>query len=262
MDTQEMASQSTRLLTCGPGPARQEGAKESVPYVDAECVRFRIKRRGVTVRHSTLFSAVLLACLYPVVPAHAAIVFQLTGATGVEQNNFLISSIGQTLDIDVYLKQTGTDTVLTDEGLFSAGVKLTYDVTGIAEVLAMSDITPNPAFDDPTALLKDMGIGYVTLDMAADMFGPNFPVFPQLSTPDRIWLGTFTFTGLILGTVQITAMDNPSLDNTLTGLGTLLDPDIGNDQGTITVTPEPSSLLVFFGLALVVGPFIWRHRRR
>jgi hypothetical protein len=197
-----------------------------------------------------------------VAPARAAIQFQLADPAGVEQNNFVIGNIGQTVDVNVYLRQSGLDTLLTDEGLFSAGVRLTYGSPGIAEVLSVLDIAPNPAFDNPTALLKDIGSGYVALDMATDMFGPNFPVFPELSTPDRIWLGTFTFTGLSLGSVQITAMDDPGLDNTLTGLGTLLDPQIGSDQGTVNVVPEPSGLVLFAGLALIAVPYLWLRRRQ
>ena len=94
----------------------------------------------------------------------------------MEQNNFVIGSIGQTVDVNVWLRQSDPDTVLTDEGLYSAGVKLTYGSPGIAEVLSVLDITPNPAFDDPDALLKDVGSDYSTLDMAVlDMFNPGLP---------------------------------------------------------------------------------------
>jgi len=97
--------------------------------------------------------------------------------------------------------------------------------------------------------------------MAADISGPNFPVFPPSST-DRVWLGTFTFTGLSPGSVQITAMDNPDSDNTLTGLGTVLDASIDSSQASINAVPEPSVLVVFAGLALVAGPYSLLRRRR
>jgi hypothetical protein len=204
---------------------------------------------------------VLFACLYLVVPAQGEYIYQLTDPAGVQQSNFVIGSVGQTVDVNVWLKQSAPDSLLTDEGLFSAGVRLTYGSPGIAEVLSLYDITPNPAFDDPSALLRDVGSTYSTLDMA--VLDPFSPIFPQSSTPDRIWLGTFKFTGLSAGTVDITAMDNPGVDNTLTGLGTVLDATpIANGQASINAVPEPSSLVLFTGLVLVAGPYILLRRRR
>lgn len=225
--------------------------------------RHFLKLQLGSVRHAVIGASVLCACACFVAPARAAYIYQLTDAAGVQQNDFVIANIGQTVDVGVWLKQIDPDTALTDEGLFSAGVKLTYSAPGIAEVSSPSDITPNPAFDDPAALLKDIGSDYVTLDMATDISGPNFPIFPELSTPDRIWLGMFKFTGLSLGSVQITATDSPDLDNTLTGLGTVLDAGIGSAEGSVNVVdavPEPSALALLAGLALIVVPYItWRR---
>lgn len=210
------------------------------------------------MRHISLASGVVLACLYLVVPADAAIIYQLTDAAGLEQTSFVIGGIGQTVDIGVWLKQTDPDTVLTDEGVFSVGVKLAYGGTGTAEVLLESDITPNPAFDDPTGLFKEIAADYIALDMAVS--DPSMPVFPQATTPDRIWLGMLRFTGLSVGTVEITAMDYPGVDNTVSGLGTVLDPEIASGQGSISVVPEPNTMVLFAGFALVGGPY-WLVRR-
>jgi hypothetical protein len=211
------------------------------------------------MRHMLPGFVILMVCLHFVAPAEAGYVFQLTDSAGVVQDDFVIGSVGQTVDVDVWLKQTDPDTLLTDEGLSFAGVKLTYGSPGIAEVLSVDNIAPNPAFDDPIALLKDVGSNDSALDMAvSDIFSP---VFPQSSTPDRIWLGTFTFTALSLGSVQITAMDKPDVDNTLTGLGTALDSQIGSAQATISTVPEPTGLVLLAGLALVAGPYLRRRCR-
>jgi len=217
-------------------------------------------RLGDIMRHMALSSVVLLVLLQFAAPAEASYIFQLTDSAGVAQNNFVIGSIGQTVDVNVWLKQTDPDTLLTDEGLYSAGVKLTYGSPGAAAVSSVDDIARNPAFDDPGAFLRDVGGGYSTLDMAVS--DPFSPVFPQLSTPDGIWLGTFKFTGLSLGSVQITAFDNPGIDNTLTGLGTLLDPNIGSVQATVSTVPEPSGLAIFATLMLIAGPYFWRRSRQ
>jgi hypothetical protein len=211
------------------------------------------------MRNIVFGSVALLICVGTAAPAQADYVFQLTDAEGVEQNHFVIGSIGRMIDVNVYLRQSDPDALLTEEGLYSAGVRLTYGSPGIAEVLSVDNTAPNLAFDDPIALLKEVGSNYIALDMAvSDIFSP---VFPQSSTPDRIWLGTFTFTGLSLGSVQITAMDNPDMDNTLTGLSTVLDSRIGSAQATISTVPEPSGLILLAGVALLAGPYLWRHCR-
>lgn len=209
------------------------------------------------MRQTILGSVVLLASLHFIAPVHASYLYQLTDAAGVEQSNFVIDGINQTVDVNVWLKQVDTDT-LTWEGLALAGVKITYSSPGIAEVVSLTDITRNPAFDDPGAFLTDAGTGYSTLNVGVS--DPFSPVYPDSATPNSIWLGTFKFTGLGLGSVQITALDDADVDNTVTGQNTLLDPDVGSVQATISTIPEPSGLVLLSGLALIVGPYLRRRR--
>lgn len=171
--------------------------------------------------------------------------------------------MGQTVDIQVYLSQTGTTTILTDEGLAFAGIQVSFNSPGgIAAVQSAGDIQQNPDFDDPIILSQVVTATTAELNQATDLSSPF--VYP---VNDRIWLGTFTFTGLALGTTTIGVTDLDSgIDNIITGQGTILDGLITpGAAATLTVTPEPSTVglsLLAFGAASVVSTFRSRRRRK
>jgi hypothetical protein len=81
---------------------------------------------------------------------------------------------------------------------------------------------------------------------------------------NRILLGTFTFTGLSNGTgVVVTTLPDPSGANNVDGMGNVLDSMISNSSTTITVVPEPGTLLLT-GLLAAGGltGAAWRRMRR
>jgi hypothetical protein len=88
-----------------------------------------------------------------------------------------------------------------------------------------------------------------------------------VSDPDRIWLGTFTFTGLALGstTISVTDLDPTEFaDEIITGSLNPLDALITPGSATLTVTPEPGSIalsLLMIGAASVVTTYRRRRRR-
>jgi hypothetical protein len=210
------------------------------------------------MRRILLGSVCLATCFCLAATAEANYAYQLTDATGVERNSFPIDEIGQTIDVNVWLRETDTESPFVD-GLYSAGVKLSFGSPEGDVLLSVSDILSNPAFDDPWGLLVDVGDNYCTLTMSvADIFSP---VYPEPSV-DRVWLGTFTFTALRPGVAQLTAADNPEMDDTLTGLGDPLDSAIDPAEASIGMAPEPGGLAILAGLAMCVGPYLWRQRRR
>src|SRR5262249_11987684 len=125
--------------------------------------------------------------------ARADYQFIFTDSTGTAASSFSVSQ-GSTIDIRVYLAETGT-TTLPDTRLSDGGVKLTYDQS-IAKVANASAITPNGAFDFAS---KSTGVNFASLNLTQD--GGSSPVAAPSSGADanRILLGTFTFTGISAG---------------------------------------------------------------
>src|SRR5262245_24504775 len=91
---------------------------------------------------SVFFSALLaLACSGRL--AQADYVFQFTDASGAAKNSFSLNT-GDTVDIRVYLLQTGLSTGLSAQGLNSAGVQLNTASPSVANDTAT---VANSAFD-------------------------------------------------------------------------------------------------------------------
>jgi hypothetical protein len=195
-------------------------------------------------------------------PGRADFLFQFTDDFGTPTASFT-TSVSGTVDVRVYLVEFGSPgDVLAMEGLFSTGVRITSDVGGIAQVLTAGDISPNPAFVNldppPTA-------GPTEASFDGDV---GFNDFLLPDGANRIYLGTFSFAGSSIGMITITAGDRntPAYDDTVTGFGTVLDSDIAEAVGTITVTgtaavPEPAGVLLLgLGAATLLG-FCQRRRR-
>src|SRR5438128_1471885 len=78
-------------------------------------------------------------------PARADFVWEFDLA-GVPTTNFIIPGVGNTVDVQIYLKETNGGTILSTQKLFGAGVTVTFNSpTGVAAVLSSSDIKQNPA---------------------------------------------------------------------------------------------------------------------
>ncbi len=176
---------------------------------------------------------------------------------------------GNTVEVSVSLTQDGVvDTILTDEGLASAGVRVLFEgalsTTDPAQVLSSFDVTPNTVlFDDlvfpPTI---DLNPGFSAgLTESVDFFSP-----PALG--NSILLGTFTFTaGLVSG--EVTALRATVFDPVFSSTFsydtlTELDPYISDGFAEILVVPasspvpEPSTLMLALfaiGLMSVRGVF-------
>lgn len=202
--------------------------------------------------------------LVPVTSSDAGLVFEFA-VGGVAKTSINIAGVGQTVDIQVYLRQTDGETILTDEGLLTAGIRVSFANPAVAAVLTAGEIQENPLFDDEVLLMKDVTATTADLTEAVDYSSPY--VFPTLSDPDRIWLGRFTFTGLALGSTTISVGDweeGDGFDDILTGNLTILDGLITLGSATLTVTPEPSSValsLLMIGAASVVTTYRRRRRR-
>lgn len=173
-------------------------------------------------------------------PAHAGLIYSFDKAS-------YTVPVGGKVSVQVFLQQTPPTTILTDEGLFSAGVKVSSGAA--AQVLGIGDILANPAFDDVT----HRAVVGSSAELSEVAF-LNPTVFPPPGG-DRILLGTFTFTGLSTGVSPLSAGDlfpSPQIEN-VTGVGTPLDALIGAGTANINVTPaqaavpEPTSLLLLSG---------------
>ncbi|MCA9064757.1 MAG: hypothetical protein KDA96_16915 [Planctomycetaceae bacterium] len=172
-----------------------------------------------------------------------------------------------TIDVDLFLTQTGITDVLTTEGLDSIGGRVYFNdppvPTDPAVVLATIDIITSTAFDDDLFENKDLVAG-VSAGVEDSI---DFNAGTGAVKGSRILVGTFRFTaGSVLG--EVTNLRGTDFDltpgrdsivsfDTLTGLDSLLGPDA---RATITVSavPEPSG----FPLLFSVLAFACQRRRR
>ena len=195
-------------------------------------------------RQLTSISYLLSGFLFVSATLQAGLIYEFDDLNGNPTATFS-TSIGSTVDVRVYLKETPGTSFLADEELFGASVRVTFNSpSGIAAVLNDTDIFPNPGFSDlsppPSVSAIDAGFtGSVGLDP-----------FLTVDANNRIFLGMFRFTGQSVGTVNLSALDRDSgSDDTITGQGTVLDSLINSGSATLSVNslaavPEPSSLLL------------------
>ena len=185
--------------------------------------------------------------------SRAEYAFEFGAAGSSPQTSFTIGSVGGTVDIQVYLRELNGGTVLATDGLFGSGVLVDFD----SSIVSVSLITGNPEFN---SILSSISSGQASLNVVKAEY--PWAVYPDPLTPNRILLGTFTFTGLAPGIAVIDVQDPPTHD-TITGNGELLDP-ISSGSGTITVAPEPNGLLtmISLGASAGIGSLTWRGWRR
>ncbi|MFO7902905.1 MAG: PEP-CTERM sorting domain-containing protein [Planctomycetota bacterium] len=187
-------------------------------------------------------------CGTGVAVSQAEIVFSLRDASGVPTTDFEIVGVGGTVDVQIYLTDTdGALGVLDTEGLGSIDFEVSEEVTS-PDLFHVSSLALSSEFDPE--FLK------LTLQADSTKFAPASLL--GTSSSSSIYLTTLTFTGDSLGTSVITAT---GADNVTTGLGTELE-SVGPALGSISVVPEPSSLLLLTGLLGVVGAGTLYRRRR
>lgn len=199
----------------------------------------------------------------PAASARADFIYQF------EQSNYTVAP-GGTVPVRVFLQETVT-TQLRDEGLFSGAVKVNWDNAPVpsdpARVLQDADIVPNPGFNGFTLLERTATSAALYGEIQNNPADLLHPV--ETSAPFRILLGTFTFTaGLVNGQVtHLQAKDfDPSLDETVTGQGHVLDSAISVGTATVTVTaasavPEPSSVVLALLGGVSLCGYGWLRRR-
>lgn len=153
--------------------------------------------------------------------------------------------VGQTVSVPVYLvqrNQAPLTTILSAEGLFSAGVRLNYDtIAGSATVIANGAVL-NPAFNTNTS-------GYPVINNAsgfASVSGAttNFNGVQASGNPPSVLVGTFTFLGNEVG--NITTL------NTAKPQGLSFPEFLSNTNGTVLETQNFAN--IFFGEGNVNNP--------
>ena len=165
---------------------------------------------------------------------------------------------GQTVQVEVFLSQNSTggmDTPITaGNGIILAGIQVSFNnPSGVAAVLSPTGIMQGPLFD-PGAT-PSLSATQATL-AETSLFSPS-----GLSSLPLL-LGTFTFTGLKVGTTQITVTAIPPLSTPsfTTFQGNNLFPT--SATANINVVPEPSSIvLLLTGGPLLLGALALRRSR-
>jgi hypothetical protein len=189
-----------------------------------------------------------------------------------DQTNYSVVPGGK-VDVTVYLQETVSSgpSVLDGGGvgMFCAGVLLT-DVAPLpidpAAVLLASDIAKSSSFDDsPTR-----EVTATTAGLKEAMVSPFDSTHADDATPGRghysMTIGTFSFTaGSTPGEIMhVEASRFPAGlgDYNITGVGVPLDTLIGPASCTITVLPEPSSLVLTGIAALAVFACLSRSSKK
>lgn len=206
------------------------------------------------VRHTFLLIISLIASA-----AQGAVIYEYR----FDQSQYFVLP-GQVFTVNVYLRETfepGDSTLLDSEGLFGAGVRVTFDGSPApsdpAKVVANTDIAPNILFDGATStdIVPGSSAGFTAIVDVASAAVTS----PTGTTFNEILLGQFTFTaGMVTNEVtQLLATDfDPATDDNVTNASlTVLDSRILTASATVTVVPEPATmvLMVSFMAPLAFG---------
>ena len=216
------------------------------------------------MRRLLLLAVAILVVAASAGPARAGYEFRFADSSGNLQSSFTFdATVTPTIDIRVYLVQTGGDTGLSASGLDSSGARLTYDAGAVAKVQNATDITPNGSFDVANRSVTSTS---AKLQEFQDTSAPV--VAPTTGTDaNRILVGTYKFTGLSVGTSLVVTADpdpTPGFNDNVLGDGTVLDGLIANNSAAITVTavPEPGTLALTGLFAAGLGAAGLRRLRR
>jgi hypothetical protein len=189
-----------------------------------------------------------------------------------DQSAYVVN-VGQTVNVNVYLTQTGSTTGLSAIGLNSGGVQLNYNTTFVS-IAGVGSLTPNnttyntstPTGFDPVNNSTVVGNGNATIAVgqvsgeSAVKAGSGSP-----NTSNSILLGTFQFTGVSAGTsLVVSTAAFPGSDVNVLYNGTVIDSMITNSSAAITVVavPEPGTLILTGLLATGIAGGYARKRRR
>ena len=159
----------------------------------------------------------------------------------VFDKQFYAINPGGTVDVKVSLQETvsGTTSVLANDGLIGAGVRVTFFSPAVAAVLSQADILPNtPSFDGGS--IKGLGSNYAEITEVVGLTSPAVTASPVAPNTYQIFLGTFRFTGLSDGSTTLRAADIPSTSDTITGGGVVLDSLIQSRISGINVPSRPA----------------------
>ncbi|MEM6470886.1 MAG: PEP-CTERM sorting domain-containing protein [Planctomycetota bacterium] len=166
--------------------------------------------------------------------------------------------VGETIDIDVLLMQTGSATPvgISSIGLTGAEIHLELDTLSAG----VTDL--------------QFGDGFADLFMFSDLTDPFSPILSVLSLdsegvtavgglPTAIEIGSFTFTGNSVGTTIVTNLDVAGLTQfSFDGISTDFDDQILNNQSIaihVSAVPEPGSLIMLLSIGSCVA---FRRGRR
>lgn len=186
------------------------------------------------------------------------------------QSNYNVIE-GTTVDIDVFLVEDSPGTILFDEGLLSAYIRVYFNeeprATEPAQVVAQST---NPGFDivDEFPVVPATPTTTGEAGFLADaLLLP--PVRSTPAAPERLYLGTFRFlVGNIVDEVTHIRVDvadrDPSFVNFTTGTGmAITNSMIRAGVGSLTVIPIPEpSALALTGLGTMILGLGARRRAR
>jgi hypothetical protein len=218
--------------------------------------RLSFEKKLMITRHLLGFLlALFLGILGCPRAATAGLVLSLDAST------YMINGVGNTTSVKVFVSQDASgNQVGPTNALVSAGIEMSFLTAGTAVVLSTADVTPNPAWDSSSVVIKTSGANTLV-----DLGLTSLAGFTSLSPP--LLLGTFLFTGQSLGTTSfaVSALGpGPSFGTT--------DPNkpVGDPTNTpeaqiivsqTPVVPEPAGVVLLGIAGVTLGTFGWVRRR-
>lgn len=162
-------------------------------------------------------------------------------------------AVGESRTVTIYLKETGTNQVASDGGLFGAGFAVDRDAAATAAKVGLPVIAP--AFDPAGSVDQPDRAG-----AAGNRLSSSATTGPVPGAGGLLPLGTVTLTGLSAGSATFNLVDfSAATDDLITYGASILDPAMGPGSFVVTVAvPEPG----FTALLCVLGVAGLRHRMR